>query len=142
MFTRKEAIGDDDNRVCFCSCIVLQCEGYTDGLVAGSLCQPLCKTKEICVTKCIGKHGVKSLIIEAEWNGEPVILKTVRPYWQHMQRIKYLRKFKPLGYNPSELNIVSKDAKLTGEEFIKQANATLYYGIAGGRVSESTEREY
>ncbi len=122
---------------------LLQCAGYTDGEVAGSLCKPLCETKEINITKCIGGHGVKPLVLVAERKAKPVIIKSVRPYLLHSERIRYLRNLRPLGYDPSKLDIpeyVNEFAKLTRGQFIKQANATLYYGIGGGRISQYTER--
>ncbi len=122
---------------------IVQCSNYSKGLVAGSLCEPLCKTKEIQFTKCLGAHALKLYVFEAEWKGKPVIIKSVRPYPQHRDRIWYLRKLRPKGYDPTRLPLpvkIDKSMKLTREEFIKQANATLFHGIAGGRHSESTER--
>lgn len=48
---------------------------YSTGLVTGSLCRPLCDTKEIVFRKCLG-HGVKLYVLEAEWNGATIVLKT------------------------------------------------------------------
>ena len=52
----------------------LQCKNYTSGLITGSLCKPLCDTKEIQFLKCMG-HGVKLHVFKAQWNGNTVILK-------------------------------------------------------------------
>lgn len=57
------------------SIILSQCLNYTVGLVAGSICNPLCKSEEIRLRRCLG-HGVKLHVLEAEWQGKIVILKT------------------------------------------------------------------
>ena len=46
--------------------------------MTGSLCRPLCETKEIEFEECLG-HGVKLHVLRAKWNGKTVILKTVKP---------------------------------------------------------------
>ena len=51
---------------------------YTRGIVAGSICEPLCVTKEIKFRNCLG-HGVKLHVLETEWNGDTVVLKTHKP---------------------------------------------------------------
>ena len=54
--------------------LLLQCSNYTAGKISGSLCKPLCITKEVEFKSCLG-HGVKLHVLEAEWNGERVVLK-------------------------------------------------------------------
>ena len=52
-----------------------QCSNYSRGLITGSLCRPLCETKEIEFEKCLG-HGVKLHVLRARWKDTTVILKT------------------------------------------------------------------
>lgn len=47
-------------------------------MASGSICKPLCITKEIVFQSCLG-HGVKLHVLEAEWNGNKVVLKTPKP---------------------------------------------------------------
>ena len=53
----------------------IQCRNYSQGLITGSLCRPLCDTKEIHFEKCLG-HGVKLHVLRARWKDSTVILKT------------------------------------------------------------------
>ena len=46
--------------------------------MSGSLCRPLCVTKEIQFTQCLG-HGVKAHVLQAEWRGRSVVLKSTKP---------------------------------------------------------------
>ncbi len=46
--------------------------------MTGSLCGPLCDSKEIRFKKCLG-HGGKLHVLEAEWNGDIIVLKTPKP---------------------------------------------------------------
>ena len=46
--------------------------------MAGSLCKPLCVTKEIEFTRCLG-HGVKAHVLQAEWRGRNLVLKSTKP---------------------------------------------------------------
>ena len=56
------------------------------GIITGSLCIPLCHTKEIKFKQCLG-HGVKLHVLEAEWKGNAIVLKTttflegILPMW-------------------------------------------------------------
>ena len=54
---------------------LFQCSNYSRGLITGSLCRPLCETKEIEFEKCLG-HGVKLHVLKARWKDSGVILKT------------------------------------------------------------------
>ena len=54
---------------------VHQCLNYTVGLVAGTICHPLCRSGEIRFHQCLG-HGVKLHVLEAKWQGKSVVLKT------------------------------------------------------------------
>ena len=51
-----------------------QCSNYSRGLITGSLCRPLCETKEIEFEKCLG-HGVKLHVLRARWKDSTVIRK-------------------------------------------------------------------
>ena len=44
-------------------------------MITGSLCRPLCETKEIKFEECLG-HGVKLHVLRVNWDGRKVILKT------------------------------------------------------------------
>ena len=54
---------------------LFQCSNYSRGLITGSLCRPLCETKEIEFENCLG-HGVKLHVLRARWKDSTVILKT------------------------------------------------------------------
>ena len=74
--------------------------------VTGSLCKPLCVTKEVQLKRCLG-HAVKLHVLEAEWNGLKVILKTSE-YFGH----EWTPEVLPHG-------VSEDDFKLTTAEFVK-----------------------
>ncbi len=123
----------------------MQCANYSEGLVAGSLCEPLCKTKELKFTKCLGAHLLKLYVFEAEMNGKPVIIKSIRSNDHHHNRMKFLNSFRLMGYNPDKSPLpkssdILPNMKLTREQFIEQANTTLFYSIAGKKYTERTKK--
>ena len=74
-----------------------QCHDYLNGVVAGSLCEPLCVRKEVEFVKCLG-HGVKLHVLLAQWAANTVVLKTAKPLgseraMSHLERPdKFTRK--------------------------------------------------
>ena len=87
--------------------VSVQCDMYKQDLVSGSLCEKMCKTKEIKFKKCHAAHRLKRLVLEAEWKGHPIILKSIRPYQQHRQRVQHLHNSRPMGYKlyiPANIN--------------------------------------
>ena len=52
-----------------------QCRDYASGVVGGSLCEPLCVRREVEFVRCLG-HGVKMHVLQAQWAGNTVVLKT------------------------------------------------------------------
>ena len=109
------------------------------------MCKPLCETKEIRFTKCLGAHLLKLHVFEAEWDGQPVIIKSIRPYKHHRDRVRFLNQFRLMGYDPAKLPVpasveIAPNAKLSSKQFIEQANATLFYGLAGKTYTNSTRK--
>ncbi len=110
----------------------------------GSLCEPLCTTKEIKFTNCLGSHLLKLYVFKAEWKGQPLVIKSLRPYSHHRDRVRFLNTFRLLGYNPGksplpDSTIIDPDMKLTRQQFIEQANTTLFYSIFGGKYTDATK---
>jgi hypothetical protein len=56
----------------------MQCRNYSEDLVTGSLCSPLCDTHDIEFEKCLG-HGIKLHVLKAKWSEKSVVLKTSKP---------------------------------------------------------------
>ena len=72
-----------------------QCYNYTMNTVSGSVCKPLCNL-EIDIIRCLGGHGNKPHVIEAEWNGVKVVLKTDKPlsyFQEYLPPVMRRRKF-------------------------------------------------
>ena len=85
----------------------MQCRNYSEGLITGSFCGPLCDTHEIEFEKCLG-HGIKLHVLNANWRGKPVILKTSKPLGTlSLGKISFLFS-KPLNHN----------FKITEQEFM------------------------
>ena len=63
----------------------VQCKNYTDGLITGDLCEPLCIQKEIHFQRCL-EHGRKLHVLQAEWRGIPIILKTPKPLGHKLEQ--------------------------------------------------------
>ena len=93
--------------------------------MTGSLCEPLCVTEDVHFQKCVGDHGVKLQVLQAEWKDKVMILKTFRPFgWKN--RVD------------DDSNDTNMMMDLTRDQFIAQANATLFNGILGRTHSELT----
>lgn len=88
----------------------MQCQNYSKGWITGSLCEPLCVTKEIQFQKCLG-HGVKLHVLQAEWKGSTIVIKTPKPLGSRLAR--------------THLEDSGKDLKLTREEFIAHVRRSL-----------------
>ncbi len=116
----------------------VQCSEYSRGEVYGSLCEPLCSGKEIHFQKCFGGHKQKGLVVQVNWNGESVVLKTfrnlspsdvaARPIWR-----KYIGEMDGDGDKWT--------MELTRSQFIERANATLFYGMFGRRDAHAQTLE-
>lgn len=92
-------------------CITLiQCRNYSKGWITGSLCKPLCDTKEIQFQKCLG-HGVKLHVLQAVWNGNIVIIKSPKALGSRLAKV--------------HLEYSGKDLKLTRKEFIAQVREAV-----------------
>ena len=89
-----------------------QCRDYLNGLVGGSLCEPLCVRKEVEFVRCLG-HGVKLHVLLAEWAANTVVLKTAKPLGHHRATAHLDR---PDKYK----RIISK------QEFIKEVSGNLW----------------
>ncbi len=90
------------------------------GKVSGSLCESLCVSREIQFKRCLG-HGIKLHVLEAEWNAYTIILKA--PSELGSRRAK------------EHLESENRNKRLTREEFVQKANASLFLNIAGNRYS-------
>lgn len=85
-----------------------QCSDYMNGVVGGSLCEPLCVRKEVEFVRCLG-HGVKMHVLEARWAANTVVLKTS----------------KPLGHRRATAHLETPDKftrKITKQEFITEVS--------------------
>eukprot|EP00118_Oscarella_pearsei_P012158 m.86992 g.86992 ORF g.86992 m.86992 type:complete len:407 (+) comp36525_c0_seq2:365-1585(+) len=52
------------------------CRNFSESIISGPLCRPLCVTEEIVYKKCLG-HGGK-IVIESQYGDQPVILKAAK----------------------------------------------------------------
>lgn len=91
--------------------LILQCQNYSKGLISGSLCGPLCDTKEIQFDKCLG-HGIKLHVLRAIWKGNRVILKTPKVLGSRSMMMLETISSKPL----------NNDFKMTREEFMMRVS--------------------
>ncbi len=93
------------------------------GRVAGSLCEPLCVSREIQFKRCLG-HGVKLHVLEAEWNANTIILKAPHEIGSRraLEHVKY----------------ESKIMQLSREEFIQKASDSLFRNVAGNSYTKAT----
>lgn len=55
----------------------LQCKLYEDGLAVGSLCAPLCITKDIHSLTCHSFQATKEAVFSAEWHNIRLVFKSV-----------------------------------------------------------------
>jgi hypothetical protein len=100
------------------------CRDYLSGVVGGSLCEALCVRKEVEFVRCLG-HGVKLHVLLAQWAANRVVLKTAKPLG-HTRATSHLNR-------PDKLSrVISK------QEFVKEANMTLFLNLAGGRGVPNT----
>ena len=86
----------------------MQCRNYSEGLITGSLCSPLCDHNDLEFEKCLGR-GSKLHVLKAKWKGKPVFLKTSKPIGTRSLRDLSFLFYKPLNHNFS----------ITREEFIE-----------------------
>lgn len=97
---------------------LIQCRNYSKGWITGSLCKPLCVTKEIQFQQCLG-HGVKLHVLKAVWNGNVIIIKSPKPLGSRLATI--------------HLEGSGRKLNLTRKEFIAQVrfNTVLMFFNAG-----------
>ena len=112
--------------------VFTQCDSYAKGYVAGSLCEPLCTTREIHVQKCIGAHKTKTFVLQAEWNSKLIILKTVRHLNPNGIMSSNLLSEMHDGIDVRHNN--SWSFQLTQEEFLRKANVTLFKSVLGDKT--------
>ena len=86
----------------------MQCSNYSAGLLTGSLCRPLCDSREITFLDCLG-HGVKLHVFLAEWRGYKVVLKSPSKAATHSEAVAHV-----------EAHFTQGVAVLTKKQFIKQ----------------------
>ena len=86
----------------------MQCGNYSEGLITGSLCSPLCDTRDIKFEKCLG-HGNKLHVLKAKLRGKPIVLKTSKPLGTRSLGMLSFQFSKPLNHN----------FKITQQEFIE-----------------------
>ncbi len=78
----------------------LVCSDFSRGLLSGDLCRPLCSSRgdsllDFRAGGCVSFHVFKSLVFEAEWNGQQVWLVTtddVKMYNSQTRLIETLLK--------------------------------------------------
>lgn len=88
--------------------------------MAGSICEPLCIRKEIKFRNCLG-HGVKLHVLETEWNGDTVVLKTPRPLGTNLA-VKMTDVLIPRSTK-------KEDFTMSTEEFISHVSESMHnYG--------------
>ena len=92
----------------------VQCNNYSKGLITGSLCKPLCETKEIEFKKCLG-HGIKLHVLRARWKTTTIVLKTSKTLGHRAST--WLKRLS------SRHNVDHDDFKLTRDEFIDAVSA-------------------
>ena len=98
----------------------IQCTNYSSGLITGSLCEPLCETREILFRRCLG-HGVKLHVLQATWREETVILKTPKSLGTESVVSSIA------GIIPHR--VARKDFKMSGEDFTKHVRMLYYVTI-------------
>lgn len=94
------------------------------GKVTGSLCEPLCVSREIQFKRCLG-HGVKLHVLEAEWNAHTIVLKAPKGLGSKRAR--------------AHLKSVGMKFDLTKENFIQNACATISSNVAGEKHPGASE---
>ena len=112
---------------------ITQCGRYATGYIAGSLCEPLCTTREIHVQKCIGAHGLKPFVLQAEWNSKSLIIKR---FW-HLRPDSVISS-NLLSEMHDGIDVRHNNSwsfQLTQEEFLKKANATLFKSVLGDKTN-------
>ncbi|CAH1796849.1 unnamed protein product [Owenia fusiformis] len=96
MYTYRENSCDDrESR----NIITSLCQLYSQGKVAGNLCEDMCTASILTYKKCTNYRGGKHILI-SDWKGKTVILKT---------KEAYIDKYFPIGYEgiDGETNIPS-----------------------------------
>ena len=112
----------------------IQCRDYLNGVVGGSLCEPLCVRREVEFEECLG-HGVKMHVLKARWGANALVLKAAKPV-DHERATSHLQR-------PDKFSRI-----ITKQEFLKevrvyicsvyiafpyiQANETLVMNMLGG----------
>ena len=71
--------------VCMCACV--QCEEYREGSLTGDMCEDLCVHGRVSYQRCLYYENGKK-VIEARWNGSPVVLKS---------KLENFSSYEPLG---------------------------------------------
>ena len=109
-----------------------QCGRYATGFIAGSLCEPLCITREIHIQKCIGAHELKSYVLQADWNSKSLIIKR---FW-HLCPDSVISS-NLLSEMHDGIDIRHNNSwsfQLTQEEFLRKANVTLFNIVLGDKT--------
>ena len=117
--------------------INMQCRNYSEGLITGSVCSPLCDTRDIEFEKCLG-HGIKLHVLRAKWRGKPVILKTSKPLGtRSLGKLSFLFS-KPLNHNFKITRqefmafvsyFVFKDWKVNSNNSLHKSSIIIYHRI-------------
>ena len=108
-----------------------QCEEYASGYIAGSLCEPLCTTREIRIQKCVGAHKLKPFVLQAEWNSKLLIVKSVRHLDPDRIMSSNLLSEMHDGIDVRHNNSWNFQAQ---EEFLRKANVTLFKSVLGDKT--------
>ncbi|XP_068090767.1 divergent protein kinase domain 1C [Hyperolius riggenbachi] len=81
------------------------CYDYTDGAVTGDLCEDLCVTDKLVYKNCLYYHRGKK-VIQADWKGNSVILKSKNDAFSKFQAPVFLNKPDPQSLSDTELLVM------------------------------------
>ncbi|KAE8598225.1 hypothetical protein XENTR_v10016756 [Xenopus tropicalis] len=81
------------------------CYDYTDGAVAGNLCEDICVTHKLVYKHCLYYHKGKK-VMQAEWQGSSIILKSKNDALSKSQSPAFLEESEILTLSDTELLVM------------------------------------
>ncbi|KAM4688468.1 divergent protein kinase domain 1C [Discoglossus pictus] len=81
------------------------CYDYTDGTVTGDLCEDLCMSQKLVYKHCLYYHRGKK-VIQADWRGHSVILKSKNDFFSQFQPPILLDGLNPQALSDTDLLVM------------------------------------
>lgn len=88
------------------SSFLLQCLDYSSGVLTGDLCEDLCVAQKLVYKHCLYYDRGKK-VIQADWRGQPIILKSKQEIFSSYQHLSMLEEVETQDITETELLLMA-----------------------------------